>query len=609
MKLYSFRKLKSFFVHHWIKFFIAGFVLLILGLCVWGLWSLESFYRKQMIATIPVQIFIGGLHALIFAYIIINMQGRGFTTLNKGRIKPQLININFSDVIGIDEAKLEASEVVELIKDRKRLDRVGGKIIRGLLMIGPPGCGKTLLAKAIATEAGIPFISMAGSEFVEVFVGVGASRVRKLFKQARQLAYDSGACIVFIDELDVIGRGRQFSFFGGGGETNSTQNQLLVEMDGLESRKENIIVIGATNAAEGVLDEALLRPGRFDRKIYVGRPYEEGRANLFKYYLAKVKHDPNIDIWRWARRTVNKSPAEIENIVKEAALIATRSNKEIIEHTDLSQSLERIELGVKHHRKISDRELVNTAYHEAGHLIILYFLHPTDDVFKASIATRKETLGVVYHQPREEILCDDREMMMADIKTSLGGYIAEKIKFGITTTGVSSDFKHAMHLASIMVWHVGMADGKIIGDYTQVKEISDSIKEKLNKEVEKILSQCADEVEALLRKEMVLLDRFAMELLKREELDYDEIEDVFKEYGKTQLQYRSNFLEKEAMLQKIIEERNKFLKEKVDLISHKNGKTPDSPADQPSQPGSGEKNASGNNSPGTDQSQAPDTQR
>ncbi len=571
MKLYFIRRLKSFFVHHWIKFVIAFFVFLILGLCIWGLWSLESFYRKQMMATIPVQIFIGMLHALIFAYIIINMQGRGFTSLRKGQIKAQSVNISFDDVIGIDEAKLEASEVVELIKDRKRLDRVGGKIIRGLLMIGPPGCGKTLLAKAIATEAGIPFISMAGSEFVEVFVGVGASRIRKLFKHARQLAYDQGACIVFIDELDVIGRGRSFSFFGGGGETNSTQNQLLVEMDGLGSKKENIIVIGATNAAEGVLDEALLRPGRFDRKIYIGKPYEAGRAKLFEYYLAKVKHDPNIDICRWARRCVGKSPAEIENIIKEAALIATRAGKDIIEHYDLSQALERIELGVKHHRQISDREIINTAYHEAGHLIVLYFVHPTDDVFKASIATRKETLGVVYHQPREEIICNDREMLIADIQTSLGGYLAEKIKFGVTTTGVSGDFMHAMHKAHLMVWRVGMGSGNILGDYSVLKDnISDSYKEKLNREVEKIMESCAKSVEDLLRKEIKLLDRFAMELLKHEELDYDEIEAIFKEYGKTRLDYRPAARKKEEILQKIIDERNQFRKKKIDQLSHKN---------------------------------------
>lgn len=559
MKLYFFRKIKSFFVHHWIAIFITFFVILVLALCIIGLWSLESFYRRQMLATIPVQIFIGMLHALIFAYIIINMQGRGFTSLRSGQIKAEMVNITFDDVIGIDEAKMEAMEVVELIKDRKRLDKVGGKIIRGLLMVGPPGCGKTLLAKAIATEAKIPFLSMAGSEFVEVFVGVGASRIRKLFKQARQLSYDHGACIVFIDELDVIGRGRQFSFFGGGGETNSTQNQLLVEMDGLGNRKENIICIGATNAAEGVLDEALLRPGRFDRKIFIGKPYEEGRTKLFEYYIAKVKHDPNIELQRWARRTVGKSPAEIENIVKEAALIATRSGKDIITHADLSQALERIELGYKHHRKIADRELVNTAYHEAGHLIVLYFLHPTDDVFKASIATRKETLGVVYHQPREELICHDKEILLANIKTSLGGYIAEKIKFNVTSTGVSSDFRNAMRLAHIMVWNLGMADGVILGDYNQINHLSDSVKEKLNKEIEKIIQLCAREVEDLLKREIMLLDRFALELLKHEELDYDEIDAIFKEYGKTPFDYRSGYQDREQIYKTLLDERNKFV--------------------------------------------------
>ncbi|MEW6534642.1 MAG: AAA family ATPase [Candidatus Auribacterota bacterium] len=566
MKLYFFRRLKSFFVHHWIKFFIAFFVVLILGLCIWGLASLESFYRKQMMATIPVQVFIGMLHALIFAYIIINMQGRGFTSMRRAIIKPEMVNMKFDDVIGIDEAKMEAKEVVELIKDHKRLDQVGGKIIRGILMIGPPGCGKTLLAKAIASEANIPFISMAGSEFVEVFVGVGASRVRKLFKNARQMAYDNGACIVFIDELDVIGRGRSFSMFGGGGETNSTQNQLLVEMDGLGSRKENIIVIGATNAQENVLDEALLRPGRFDRKIYVGRPYEEGREKLFEFYLNKVKHDPNINIERWARRSVHKSPAEIENIVKEAALIATRKGNSIVYQNDMSQAMERIELGIKHHRKVADVELVGTAYHEAGHLIATFFLHPTDDIFKASIATRKGTLGVVYRQAREEILSPDKEKLIGDIKCSLGGYLAEKAKFGSTTTGVSSDFRFAMNQAYCMVWDYGMSlnnDRIRLGNYQMVKEtLSDSMKEELNREVEKIIEACAKEVELLFKKEIELLDRFAMELLKREELDYDEIEEIFREHGKSDKD-RARNTHKDKVFKSIIDERNKFLEAKV----------------------------------------------
>lgn len=561
---FFFRHIKTFFVHHWIKLFIVAFVILVIVLCVVGLWSLESFYRKQMMATMPVQIFIGMLHALIFAYIIINMQGRGFTSMRKANIKPEQVNIKFDDVIGIDEAKMEAMEVVELIKDRKRLDRVGGKIIRGLLMIGPPGCGKTLLAKAIASEAGIPFLSVAGSEFVEVFVGVGASRVRKLFKQARMQAYNQGACIVFIDELDVIGRGRSFSFFGGGGETNSTQNQLLVEMDGLGSRKENIIVIGATNAAEGVLDEALLRPGRFDRKIYVGKPFEEGREKLFEYYLAKVKHDPNISYERWARRCVHKSPAEIENIVKEAALIATRKGNDIVKQNDMSQALERIELGVKHHRKVANNELVGTAYHEAGHLIAVYFLSPTHDIFKASIATRKETLGVVYSQPREEIFSPTRDMLLSRIKVSLGGYIAEKVKFGTTTTGVYGDFKNAMSIAYRMVWYFGMSsDGYTLGDYSQLqKDLSESTKERLNKEVSVIMEQCAKEVEELLTTEKKLLDHFALELLKKEELDYEEIEEIFKQFGKTPYDYRPEDKTKEQIFEQILEERRQYLEQR-----------------------------------------------
>lgn len=527
------RKMKMFWMNHWVKLLIIFGSVTMVILAIVGLLSLESYYLHMTLAQLPLTLLMGAVQALIFAYVIISMQTGTLLKLKKTPIKSENVDVTFNDVKGIDEAKKEALEVVELIKDRTRIKKIGGKIIRGILMVGPPGCGKTLLAKAIAKESGIPFLSMAASEFVEIFVGMGASRVRKLFKKARQLAYGYGACIVFIDEIDAIGRGRTFGFLGGE-ETNTTQNQLLVEMDGLKEREENVIVLGATNAPESVLDKALIRPGRFDRKIYIDRPGLEGREELFYHYLGKVRHHPSIDIPRLARNTVYKSAADIENIVKEAALIATRKSKESVEWEDLSEAMDRIDMGIKHKRKLSQREREMTAYHETGHLIVLYILHPTDDVFKASIASRGGALGAVLHQPREELLTTSKEQALANIKVCLGGYVAENLKSGTTTTGVADDFQKAMFYAHSMVWKFGMGSNGYLGDYSVIPEsqISNELKEKLNRETQEILQKCHQEVESLLKKERTLMERFVSELLEKEELEYDEIEAIFAEYGK-----------------------------------------------------------------------------
>jgi cell division protease FtsH len=474
---------------------------------------------------------------------MIFMKG-GFSKLSsKTQIRGELVNVKWSDVIGMENVKAEAKEVVELIKDRARVKKIGGKILRGILMMGPPGCGKTYLAKAIATETGLPFISMSGSEFVEIFVGVGAARVRALFKKARELAYGNGGCIVFIDELDAIARKRVFSVFGGTEETNSTQNQLLAEMDGLQEKEDktgeakpemNVIVIGATNAPEDTLDRAMLRPGRFDRKLYIDLPNLDDREKLFAFYLGKLKYDPSIDFARLARKSVYKSPADIENIVKEAALISTRDKRDMITLGDISEAMERIDLGLKHKLNMPLSEKKMTAYHEAGHLMALYLLHPTRDVFKASIIPRRGTLGVVHSQPTAEFHSANKEMLMADIKSKLAGYVAEKIGFNTTSSGVSEDFKQAMNIAHNMVWMLGMGGNNYLGDYTAIPpaQLSEKLKEDLNEETGKIFQSCLKSVEELLTKERPILDRFAKELIEKEELDYDEIDAIFKEYGK-----------------------------------------------------------------------------
>ncbi len=526
-----------FFKKNWLTIVIVLSVIILIILAVIGLSSLESFYRNLTLSTIPLQILLTGLNAFIFVYFYMSVFRGGFASMKKSKIEPEQINVRFKDVIGLEQAKKEAIEVVNLLKDRAKVRKIGGKVIKGILLIGPPGCGKTLLAKAIATEAGIPFLHIAGSEFVEIFVGVGASRIRKLFKKAREYAYAYGACIVFIDELDVIGRGRVFSFMGAGEETNSTQNQLLVEMDGLESSQANVVVIGATNSPIEVLDPALLRPGRFDRKIYIGRPNLNERKQLFEYYLKKVKHDPSIDIDKLAKKTVYKSPADIENIVKEAALISLRNKKEVVDIHDIMEAIDRIELGLKHDLQLTEEERLKVAYHEAGHTVVLYYLHPTDDVFKASIVSRGGALGVVSHMPKEELYTMSKEKLLADIKVFLAGYVAEKKKFKTTSTGVENDLQNATKIAQDMVWRLGMSlDDKepIVGNFSVLSEneISESLKERLNNETLKILDDCMKKVEEFLDANWDITEAFVEKLLEKQELDYDEIDNIFKQFNR-----------------------------------------------------------------------------
>ncbi|MFC1658845.1 ATP-dependent metallopeptidase FtsH/Yme1/Tma family protein [Candidatus Omnitrophota bacterium] len=557
------RKVKLFLKFHWIKILIfSGIIAVFISLIIFlrhaiAAWNLsEQYSKRQMLAQYSVffyVIFVSHLISMpIYTFLWYWMMFRGgpakMTSILARRTKGKDIDIHWDDVIGMEEAKQEALEVVRLITDRAQLQRIGGKILRGMLMIGPPGCGKTYLAKAIATEANLPFISMSGSEFIEMFVGVGSSRVRKLFKQARQLAYSEGGCVVFIDELDAVGARRSVDRgFGGQTESNTTLNQLLVEMDGLKEKDYNIVVMGATNAPESFLDPALLRPGRFDRKIYVDTPNVEEREKLFNYYLKEVKYDPSLELPRLARMTVGHSPADIANLVREAALIAIRNKQERVGMKEISEAIDRIEMGIKHKVVFNEEEKKKIAYHEAGHAIAAYFLQTSHDVFKATITARGGALGVVIPHPREELHIRTREEMLGQIKSCLGSYAAEKLKFGTTTTGVSDDFKKAMSWAHHMVWNFGMGKSGLIGDYSILESgldqtggfrslqsssfLSEKIKEQLNQETQDILQECLKEVEELLKKESKVLDRFAEELLAKEELNYDEIEAIFQEFG------------------------------------------------------------------------------
>jgi cell division protease FtsH len=556
-KKFKWYKLKLFWDLYWIRILLGTFVSLLVialatvivhGIHAWN--EAESYLRQSQLAMYPLQILIwltmgivqGVVFVFMYHWVFMKRGFSSFTHSQKKSIKGEELGITWNDVIGMDEAKQEALEVVNLIKDRAELQRIGGKILRGLLMVGPPGCGKTYMAKAIATEAKTPFISMSGSEFVEMFVGVGAGRIRSLFKRAKMLAEFEGGCIIFIDEIDALGAKRALdSGFGGTTEHNTTLNQLLVEMDGLKEKELNIIIIGATNVYEGYLDEALLRPGRFDRKLYVDKPNLEDREKLFAYYLKKVKYDENsVKMDRLARITVGNTPADIANIVREAALITVRNKRQLITMKDIDDARERIYLGIRRRFKYSQEEKWQIAYHEAGHAIVTYLLVPRKDVFKITVTPRGHTGGVTWTPEKIEIFIENKHQLLEEIKISLGSYAAEKQQYGFTTVGVSADFSNAYYFAHHMAWTWGMGKSGIIGNihaldfyrFGQSTFVSEEMKARLDNDTQEILSGCMREVEELLRNEKPLLDRLAKELMAKEELNYDEIEAIFKEFGK-----------------------------------------------------------------------------
>lgn len=553
------RKLLVFIELYWIRILLIS---LAITMIIWMVQfmivsnsnydKLESFSRRnisaQMGQSLIMFIFVTLIQVpLSFGFYYWLMSGGAAGRMATLDLKKVRVNVKMDEVIGMDEPKREAMELVKLLKDRALVKQIGGKIVKGTIMFGPPGCGKTYLAKAIATEAGLPFLSSVGSDFVAMFVGQGAARMKSLFKQARVLARMEGGCIIFIDEIDSVARPRSADMgFGGQTSQNATINQFLTELDGLRKAENNIIVIGATNVNEHDLDSAIMRSGRFERKIYVTRPNLKERKDLFDFYLKNIKVDPNANVNTsiLARKTLWFSPADIDYMIREASLIALRHSRADINNKDLSEAYDRIAFGMKSNIKMNDKERLWTAYHEAGHAIIGYLLHPTDDVIKATIIPRKGALGMVASRPQEEWFSSTREDLIADIKRCVAAYVAEKIKFGVTSAGVGgapgADFYTAISIASFMVRSYGMGKSGLIGDFLYYRDsyygntshyLSEKTKETLDQDVQDILQQCIKEVEQLLIEKKDLLEHFAQELYRKEELEYDEIQEIFNSFG------------------------------------------------------------------------------
>jgi len=540
------KRLKIFIKLYWLRIFVGSLILaaivasgMFAAYCFKSFNAMEGFSRQQIAGQMALFLPMFIIVHLVSLPIMLGMQyyflqGGG---MGKVYVEKAKVNVKWDDVIGLENAKKEAWELVKLLKDRALLKSVGGRIIKGTMMIGPPGCGKTYLAKSIATECGLPLIPTVGSEFVGMFVGQGTARMKSLFKQARALAELEGGCIIFIDEIDSFARprGADMGFGGGRMDLNATINQFLTEMDGLRNTENNVVVIAATNVDESELDSAIMRAGRFDRKIHVTRPNLKEREELFKLYLSRVKCDPSVKTNILARKTVWFSPADIESMVREASLVGLRNGRDSIQTADINEAYERVSFGQKSNIILSDEEKRWTAYHEAGHAILYYLVHPTDDVMKATIIPRRGALGYVFARPAEERHSRDFNHLTAQIKVCLAGYAAERIKFGSTSNGVSGDFQQAASIAQAMVWEYGMGKTGYIGHVPNNRFgaplLSENIKAKLDEDVQGILQSCLKDVEGLLAQHQDLFEHFAQELLKREELDYDEIETIFTNFG------------------------------------------------------------------------------
>ena len=442
--------------------------------------------------------------------------------------------ITFQDVAGVEEAKTELSEIVEFLKYPQRYQAIGARIPKGVLLVGPPGTGKTLLAKAVAGEAGVPFFSISGSEFVELFVGAGAARVRDLFEQAKKQA----PCIIFIDELDAIGKSRSSGIMGGNDEREQTLNQLLTEMDGFSATGSTVIVLAATNRPE-TLDSALLRPGRFDRQVLVDRPDLSGRQKILEIYANKVKLSPGVELKEIATRTPGFAGADLANLVNEAALLAARDHRETVDQADFKEAIERVVAGLeKKSRVLSDKEKKIVAYHEVGHALVGAVMPGGGKVAKISIIPRgMAALGYTLQMPTEDRFLMDESELRDQIATLLGGRSAEEVVFGSITTGASNDLQRATDLAERMVTTYGMS--KILGPLAYEKGqqnaflgesmnprrmVSDDTAQAIDEEVKAIVEQGHNQALMILKNNLDLMESIAQKILETEVIEGDELQ-------------------------------------------------------------------------------------
>ncbi len=480
----------------------------------------------------------------IWIVIMRRMQGQGGGTrgiFSFGKSKAKLITpsnkrVTFKDVAGADEAKLELQEIIEFLKEPSKFQKLGGKIPRGVLLLGPPGTGKTLLARAVAGEAGVPFFSISGADFVEMFVGVGASRVRDLFDQGKRHA----PCIIFIDEIDAVGRHRGAGLGGGHDEREQTLNQLLVEMDGFE-QNSGVIIIAATNRPD-VLDPALLRPGRFDRQVVVDRPDVKGREGILKVHTRNIPLGGDVDLEILAKGTPGLAGAELANLVNEAALLAARKNKKKVEMSDFEEAKDKVMMGME--RKsliISEEEKKTTAYHEIGHVLVAKKLPEADPVHKVTIIPRGRALGVTSYLPIDEKHTYSKEYLEAMITYALGGRAAEKLIFNHYTTGAGNDIEKATNIARKMVCEWGMSErlGPLaygakeeeifLGrEIQRHKDYSEKTAQEIDDEVRTIIRNAEQRAENILKENIDLLHKLSKELLEREILDGEEIDAIIK---------------------------------------------------------------------------------